>query len=112
MSRATTSIGEMVACIGIASARYELYERLAHKALQKCTPKQVRALLKELKIEQYERSMLKMSENLSNKTCNDCKHCENKQVIATCKHAGVISGDAPGNHCKLYYKSKDSEVAK
>lgn len=74
MSGTTTSIGEMVARIGIASARYELYERLAHKALQKCTPEQVLALLKELKIEQYERNMLKMSDKLSNKTCGECKH--------------------------------------
>lgn len=73
MSGATTSIGEMVARIGIASARYELYERLARKALQKCTPKQLRALLKELKIEQYKRNMLKMSEKLSNKTCGECR---------------------------------------
>jgi hypothetical protein len=36
------------------------------------------------------------------KRCGDCKHCENKQVIATCKHTGVISGDAPGNHCRWF----------
>lgn len=67
MSGATASISEMVARIGIASARYELYERLARKALQKCTPKQVLALLKELEIEQYERNMLKMDRKLRSK---------------------------------------------
>ena len=39
---------------------------------------------------------------VNKKVCENCKHCENKQVIATCKHTGVISGDAPGNHCRWF----------
>jgi hypothetical protein len=85
MSGATTSLGELVARIGIASARYELYERLAHKALQKCTPEQVLELLKELKIEQYERNMLKMDGKLSNETCGECRYLGSAKETGVCE---------------------------
>jgi hypothetical protein len=39
---------------------------------------------------------------MSNKTCGECKHCENKQVIATCKHVGITTGDVPGSNCKWF----------
>lgn len=29
---------------------------------------------------------------MNNKTCGECKHCENKQVIATCEHVGITTG--------------------
>ena len=30
---------------------------------------------------------------MNNKTCGECKHCENKKVIATCKYNGIVTGD-------------------
>lgn len=36
------------------------------------------------------------------KTCNSCKHCANKQIIATCEHCGIVTGDAPAAHCRWY----------
>lgn len=39
---------------------------------------------------------------MNNKTCNNCKHCENKQIIATCKHIGVTVGECPGEFCSHF----------
>lgn len=38
------------------------------------------------------------------KTCKECKHCANKQIIATCEHRGIVTGDAPAAHCRWFAK--------
>lgn len=32
---------------------------------------------------------------MENKTCGECQHCKDKQIIATCKHIGVVTGNVP-----------------
>jgi hypothetical protein len=37
---------------------------------------------------------------VNKKVCENCKHCENQKIIATCQYHGIVTGDAPAAHCR------------
>jgi hypothetical protein len=39
---------------------------------------------------------------VNKKVCENCKHCENQKIIATCQYHGIVTGDAPAAHCRWF----------